>query len=1464
MDPLNAVKLQHNATIISSDPEAGGMGGHIQHQLCRHYSICDASDPTLTMDEVYDALRGSAYIIIVLSVRLLSDPWLLQCIDFVERLRGEDSDNNYSKIWIKESTLPCCEITEEEQRKEKEQHLLMQNNNSSSQTFGATSFDRFRKRNLINSNNNSNNNSHNNMLRPKSNQDVLSGIELSEEEQSLLQQKINDENNSSLKEVEMEVEVDDEKKFKFSDDNNNDDNNNDNDDKDKSQDNDWARLIAPSLEIGYQRLLFASWSHVPLVPKSKHNKQRGSQSSSQNASRSNSILLSARGENETSLSYLNLNNNPEGEENQGESVSFYVGAKLRSKFEHAKNTYGSLDGGDNTFQDNRFNENQKKRICLAIRKGLAKAIVFTSSIGLGAGMEVRECLGPSLQACSVVLNHSKESRLLAPDFFFQRIERLNLSGRPLSEVAVFHIADALDHSRTLQHMHINEAHLNDFTCGTVCNAIIRDQQPHLKTLTLKSNGIGQSGARSLARLIELNDSITFFDLKPNPFHHDLVANKLLCKAIMKNEVLSTLNGLKFYYHFHHHHHHHHHHHQHPHHHFHRDYHHHHAQHTQHDHDNNNNSHNHDKDHPEATHHKALSDNHHVSLHPELAVLGGKDEASLAATNLDHHIGDSGDHLELINDIPNVHVAHFHSENPHDSLAAYELSFIAKQLLKPPPPPPPPPPPHSNHHIHLLSSFSSATSSFIGNAHKIDKSNMNHHNNNQTAEGEEIKHDDDHMNLNHSFNIKSNPLPHMKETNSEQHEKSPALFDSKSSIKSFDSSIDHEQMKALVLSLSLVGRSITVGGTRILSKGISESKSLIGLDLRHNPFEDEEDAFDRAQDSAFVSASRSDFVYAAKLVLSSSNQLTGNSFDAKAPVEEEEDEDEDSDESSDDEDDKSIGSDGEASHKSGHKKKKNKNKNNLIGASGALFPPATIGAGGQKFPMMFPSTAATGGNNYQPIRNIDASSTNPSIQTGGSGGGGTTTSAYSPSSFSVMNKSQHTLNPNHPMNQNNYKEPLCQMLGDALRNNTGIRILNGMEISDQDEVEFSKNLRTYEIEWISGKLCQGMSGDCRSLRILSLAQTNLTSRRALSVIDSLTHCPNLEEFDLRHNPNLCGFSICEQVIEAVISHSTGSLHTISAMPIRELLGLPPMNDPSSSLLTDRNRSMDESKSTSINYDKHQGFGLLGNENSINESMVENSNNINGKTISNQQTSPGGGVKVPTLSRKNSSMKIGILKRKSTYRPAGGMGGLNATNSTNSSSSSSAAGNSGKLKLDYSDLGPCELVVLSLALQKNALLPKPIRSLDLSMNMVCGVDKLGQGVWCKDGLDALTLALSVHKHIRTCSLYLNYLGPKAKGAIKRCLLHSSPSLTVLNLQFTDLFPQTEQTPSTPTSSTDNHNNNKSKSFSESSGSQHITPGSFKETSSKNQSGPPLAVSTKTSSSAEFEIRKAATDSGVNLEL
>jgi hypothetical protein len=77
------------------------------------------------------------------------------------------------------------------------------------------------------------------------------------------------------------------------------------------------------------------------------------------------------------------------------------------------------------------------------------------------------------------------------------------------------------------------------------------------------------------------------------------------------------------------------------------------------------------------------------------------------------------------------------------------------------------------------------------------------------------------------------------------------------------------------------------------------------------------------------------------------------------------------------------------------------------------------------------------------------------------------------------------------------------------------------------------------------------------------------------------------------------------------------------------------------------------------------------------------------------------------------------------------------------------------------------------------------LDLSMNQICGVDKLGQGHWSKDGLEALLRCFGAHPHLRSCSLYLNYLGPRALPLLRRHLPRAAPQFAALNLQFTDLF-------------------------------------------------------------------------------
>lgn len=55
---------------------------------------------------------------------------------------------------------------------------------------------------------------------------------------------------------------------------------------------------------------------------------------------------------------------------------------------------------------------------------------------------------------------------------------------------------------------------------------------------------------------------------------------------------------------------------------------------------------------------------------------------------------------------------------------------------------------------------------------------------------------------------------------------------------------------------------------------------------------------------------------------------------------------------------------------------------------------------------------------------------------------------------------------------------------------------------------------------------------------------------------------------------------------------------------------------------------------------------------------------------------------------------------------------------------------------------------------------------------------------DGLDALGRLFATHP-LRSCSLYLNYLGPKAQGALTRAVSGSGAGFKALNLQFSDLF-------------------------------------------------------------------------------
>ena len=60
----------------------------------------------------------------------------------------------------------------------------------------------------------------------------------------------------------------------------------------------------------------------------------------------------------------------------------------------------------------------------AVEAGLGRAVVFGGDVGLVSGMAIREHLGPSLQAASVVLGHSPASAASLSTFFFQNLTKV--------------------------------------------------------------------------------------------------------------------------------------------------------------------------------------------------------------------------------------------------------------------------------------------------------------------------------------------------------------------------------------------------------------------------------------------------------------------------------------------------------------------------------------------------------------------------------------------------------------------------------------------------------------------------------------------------------------------------------------------------------------------------------------------------------------------------------------------------------------------------------------------------------------------------------------------------------------------------------------------------------------------------------------------------------------------------------
>lgn len=204
-------------------------------------------------------------------------------------------------------------------------------------------------------------------------------------------------------------------------------------------------------------------------------------------------------------------------------------------------------------------------------------------------------------------------------------------------------------------------------------------------------------------------------------------------------------------------------------------------------------------------------------------------------------------------------------------------------------------------------------------------------------------------------------------------------------------------------------------------------------------------------------------------------------------------------------------------------------------------------------------------------------------------------------------------------------------------------------------------------------------------------------------------PLLEELDFRHNPNICGFAICEEVISSVITQTSGTLHTISAMPVRELLGLTVIeggggNIGGNSIDLSSIASMENtgSENGSVSSPKLFDNGSFSNS----EKLATNSG---GEVAGGDKSIHSFNGNESSIHKRSSVMSKGS-KRRSTFKTGTNTGGSsnggNNNGGGNVGSTVPNGGGGGKLKLDYCDLGPCELVILAAVLRRNALLPKPV--------------------------------------------------------------------------------------------------------------------------------------------------------------
>jgi len=1084
MDPLMWVGLRYNAAVISSEPEEGGTAAALAAQLCSHYCLVDVSAPGGgCAAAALEAIRSSAYVIIVLSRRLLADPWALHLIDFVERSRGADGPLNFDKVWVREATLPSCSADGDGGSEDNDDGG---DGGGGGDTVG---------------------------MSPGKHGSVY----------------------------------------------------------ETAGDACWDDVVEPLLLSGLARLRNSRWAPAPLhAPKPADFYHPESLAKLAHAGRSRATgmtspnqapieegsaatpeRLSERqserrapspGERRRSLTPKSGRRG----DSQGDSRGGATAAVAEEAAEAlspaltplALRQCGSLDFGElsaseTSVRDNRGAEERFARVLAAVRRGLTTAVPFSAAIELGGGMEVREYLGPSLQACSVVLNHSAASRTHAADFFFQRAVTLNLSGRPLNGIAVSHLADAMDHNRSLNAICLDNSALDCESVFLITQALIRDSDPDLATLSLKHNNIAKRGAICLARTLELNESLTHLELKPNPCHFDPAANRALVQAIMGNTFLDRLNGLRFAI-------------KEP-----------------------------CRQPPSQPTDAAAADASggvgvaargerlmssseasDVSPPPENAVIGEGVESIGQRRRLlhgqqpqehrhhhhhhhhhnhhhHHHHHDHHHHLP-----PPPVVAELVSETPNEGLALYEVAFIARRLMLPPPPPPPEVAAAHARYREYVSEKRRIHAEHVA-AERAAQEAAQDQKDGDLGQGDERQGDDgrggDGEGGDGEGGESQGAAGAVKAglgvlaaaaavASSSNNAPPPAPGDAGSG----------DLGPAVRVELALTGRSLGVAAVALLSKGIGAAHSLTSLDLRHNPFEAAEHDYDEMADAVFAAEFNK---LGTDLFAEMDAALDDDAAPSLVPV---------------------AGPATVPRSKVSVALAPRDPTGLEAGAprQGFLSPPPLVGSGGKTFPLQFPA---------QPVV--------ADMPEGDSAGTGVSAGL----SGEASNQRVSTRGPcvgtgGSPV----------EALAEALKASPALGELNGLTVSGQavfQVVRQPPSLCSYEVEWLAGKLGQP-GGVAAHLTILSLRATDMTSRKALLIIRSLAACPLLVEVDFRHNPKLGGHAVAEPLVLAVVSHP--ALRIASGVPVKAIVlgGAGASDDSTSVSSSSSSRSSSGSVSTVV--------------------------------------------------------------------------------------------------------------------------------------------------------------------------------------------------------------------------------------------------------------------------------------------